>query len=49
MQEIKLLTDELLDRVILEARENPRLRKNYNFHDDHADPVNRMLLSLIHI
>ena len=46
MQEIKLLTDELLDRVVLEARENPRLRKNYNFHDDHADPVNRMLNAL---
>jgi cupin fold WbuC family metalloprotein len=26
-----------------EAQKSPRLRKNYNFHDDYEDPVNRML------
>jgi cupin fold WbuC family metalloprotein len=26
-----------------EAKKSPRLRKNYNFHDDYEDPVNRML------
>jgi cupin fold WbuC family metalloprotein len=26
-----------------EAKKSPRLRKNYNLHDDYRDPVNRML------
>ena len=33
----------LVSSVTEEARKSPRLRKNYNFHTDYADPVNRML------
>jgi cupin fold WbuC family metalloprotein len=30
-------------KVSEEAKKSARLRKNYNFHADYADPVNRML------
>ena len=33
----------LLDQVIQEARSSDRKRKNYNFHTDFSDPMNRML------
>jgi cupin fold WbuC family metalloprotein len=29
--------------VIEEAQKSTRLRKNYNFHSDYSDPVNRLL------
>lgn len=35
----RLLTSD----VAREAKNSPRLRKNFNFHSDYADPVNRML------
>lgn len=34
---------QLTSTVSGEAKSSPRLRKNYNFHTDYADPVNRML------
>jgi cupin fold WbuC family metalloprotein len=34
---------ELLSKVSSEAKTSARLRKNYNFHSDYADPTNRML------
>jgi cupin fold WbuC family metalloprotein len=40
---MKSIDPELVARVSEEARNSPRLRKNYNFHSDYADPVNRML------
>lgn len=40
------ITDELINQVTSEAKEDPRLRKNYNFHKDLNDPVNRMLNAL---
>ena len=39
---MKLITEELLDTVTSQAKENSRLRMNYNFHAS-------MDLSLIHI
>jgi len=38
----ELITDELIDRVIAEARQSPRKRKNYNFHEM-DDTAQRML------
>jgi len=40
---MKAIDPELVARVSEEARNSARLRKNYNFHSDYADPVNRML------
>lgn len=34
---------QLVCSVTDEAKRSQRLRKNYNFHTDYADPVNRML------
>ena len=34
---------QLTSGLTAEARSSARLRKNYNFHQDYADPVNRML------
>jgi cupin fold WbuC family metalloprotein len=34
---------QLTSTVSREAKSSPRARKNYNFHTDYADPVNRML------
>jgi cupin fold WbuC family metalloprotein len=37
---------ELASSVSEEAKKSARLRKNFNFHSDYADPVNRMLNAL---
>lgn len=37
------INKKLLDRVVTEAKESPRKRKNYNFHTDYSDPINRMI------
>ncbi len=42
---IKINT-ELIDKVINEARNSPRLRMNYNFHPELSDPVQRLLNAL---
>ena len=39
----KLVSKKILDQLSLKALGSPRLRQNYNFHDDLADPINRML------
>jgi len=39
----KIVSHELLDEVIQKAKNSPRSRINHNFHDDLADPINRML------
>lgn len=41
-----IIDQSLISRVTEEARKSARLRKNFNFHPDHADPVNRMLNAL---
>jgi cupin fold WbuC family metalloprotein len=38
-----LINQQLVSKVAAEAKNSARLRKNYNFHTDYADPVNRML------
>ncbi len=41
-----IINDELLNSITEEARENPRLRKNYNFHKSENDSVQRLLNAL---
>lgn len=40
---VEFITNELIDRTLQRAKESPRLRMNYNFHSDEAEPVNRLL------
>lgn len=40
---MKIINKELLDATTAKARQNPRLRMNYNFHDRLDDPVNRLI------
>lgn len=48
---MKLITETLLNTVSGQAKENPRLRMNYNFHESMDAPIHRMLNALdpIHI
>ncbi len=39
----KIVSPELLSEVIQKAKNSFRGRMNHNFHDDLADPINRML------
>ncbi len=43
---MKLITNELLDGVILEAKASPRKRKNFNFHPTNESLCNRLLNAL---
>ena len=43
---MNLITEELLDTVTLQAKENPRLRMNYNFHATMDAPIHRLLNAL---
>lgn len=43
---LKIATPELLDELSQKAMNSPRKRLNHNFHDDLADPINRMLNAL---
>lgn len=43
---MKLITENLLDKVTEQAKENPRLRMNYNFHESMDAPIHRMLNAL---
>lgn len=43
---MKLITEELLDTVTAQAKENPRLRMNYNFHATMDAPIHRLLNAL---
>lgn len=40
---IKLLTQDLLDSIAAQAAASPRLRQNYNFHDQPSEKVQRFL------
>ncbi|MDU1905701.1 MAG: WbuC family cupin fold metalloprotein [Dysgonomonas sp.] len=40
---MKIIDKNLLDRVSQQAKDNPRLRMNYNFHESLDDPINRLL------
>ena len=40
---LKIVSPKLLDELSQKAKNSNRKRLNYNFHDDLADPINRML------
>jgi cupin fold WbuC family metalloprotein len=40
---MKIINETLLDTTTAKAKTAPRLRMNYNFHDDLNDPINRLL------
>jgi cupin fold WbuC family metalloprotein len=40
---LKIVSQKLLDELSQKAEISPRKRLNHNFHDDLADPINRML------
>ena len=40
---LKIVSDKILNELSLKAANSPRLRLNLNFHEDLADPMNRML------
>jgi cupin fold WbuC family metalloprotein len=40
---LKIVSPEILDELSQKAVNSPRKRINHNFHDDLADPINRML------
>ena len=46
MDNIKIIDREFLNHVSEKAKTSARLRMNHNFHDDYADPINRMLNAL---
>ena len=43
---MKLINKELLNSICLQAKENERLRMNYNFHETLDAPAQRLLNSL---
>ena len=43
---MKIIDDRLLDSVVEQAKESPRLRMNYNFHDSLDDKCHRLLNAL---
>jgi cupin fold WbuC family metalloprotein len=43
---LKIVSQKLLDELSQKAKIAPRKRLNHNFHDDLADPINRMLNAL---
>ncbi len=40
---MKLINKQLLDETCERSKESPRLRMNYNFHEQLDDPINRLL------
>lgn len=42
---MKLITNKTLDELALRARENKRLRMNYNVHENLSDPVQRLFIA----
>jgi len=43
---LKIVSEESLTELSKKAANSPRKRLNFNFHDDLADPINRMLNAL---
>ena len=40
---MKLIDKKLLDETTAQAKQSPRLRMNYNFHELLEDPINRLI------
>jgi cupin fold WbuC family metalloprotein len=43
---LQIIDEKLMDEVVDEARQSPRLRMNYNFHEDLSDGCQRLLNAL---
>lgn len=43
---MKLINDQLMNNLVKEAKQSPRLRKNYNFHQSLDDKCHRFLNAL---
>ena len=43
---MKLITEKLLNEVSNQAKQNERLRMNYNFHESMDEPIHRLLNAL---
>ena len=43
---MKIIDNELIDSVVAQAKESPRLRMNYNFHESLDDKCHRLLNAL---
>lgn len=43
---MKIIDQQLLDSVVEQAKQSPRLRKNYNFHESLDDKCHRFLNAL---
>jgi cupin fold WbuC family metalloprotein len=43
LRKAEFITINTLDHISLQARQSPRLRKNYNFHEADDDPCHRLL------
>lgn len=39
---IKVFSEEYLDRLVINAKNSPRLRQHHNIHIDYADPCQRL-------
>jgi cupin fold WbuC family metalloprotein len=44
---MKKYTQEFLDDLLKKAAESPRLRTNYNIHEDTDDPINRLYIAAV--
>jgi cupin fold WbuC family metalloprotein len=45
---VQLITEELIDAVVAQARQSTRRRKNYNFHAGDEDNPHRFLNAILH-
>lgn len=43
---MKIINETLLNKITKQAKQSPRLRMNYNFHEHLDDPINRLLNAL---
>ena len=43
---MKVIDNDLIDSVVVQAKESPRLRMNYNFHESLEDKCHRLLNAL---
>ena len=46
MKNMKIIDNNLIDSVVAQAKESPRLRMNYNFHESLDDKCHRLLNAL---
>lgn len=43
---MKQLTDVILDELVVQAQQSPRLRANHNLHTDLDDPIQRLAIAM---